>query len=130
MLEFSEDELRLVERSLTEVGADKPIGYLPLYTVVAMGDHGKLLQEDAVRRGLVVASFGPDDCCIKSGALYVYDREALSRLLRQNAKALSASDMTLDPDEFVASIAADWLEASHPLTQLIAAAFGECSSAT
>ncbi|MBB3974105.1 hypothetical protein [Hansschlegelia beijingensis] len=125
MLNFSDDELRLVGRSLSEVGVDKPIGYLPLYTLEAMGEHGKLLGEDAMRQGLVAVSFGPDECCIKSGAFYVYDREALAKLLEQHAEALSAAHMTADPDKFIAEIAAHWLDVTHPLTPLIAAAFGE-----
>ena len=32
------------------------------------------------RRGLTTALFGPAECCIKSGALYVYHREALAGL--------------------------------------------------
>jgi hypothetical protein len=125
MLKFRDDELRLVGRSLTDVGPDKPVGYLPLYTFKAMGETGKRLREDAASRGLAVASFGPDECCVKSGAIYVYDREALSRELNRHTEALSAAGMPSDPDRFIAEIAAHWLDEAHPLMPLIASAFGE-----
>ena len=58
-------------RSLSQVGPNKPIGYLPLYT---LRDVARIPPErvaaDAITRGLAAVQFGPDECCIKSGALY------------------------------------------------------------
>jgi hypothetical protein len=121
-----EDKRKALLRSLTDVGPAKPIGYLPLYTIT---DFAQLSPEaiaaDAKARGLAVAQFGPDMCCIKSGAFYVYDSKALASLLQAQADAVSNAGLPLDPDRFVAHIAAMWYAADHPAYPIIASAFGE-----
>ena len=124
--EPDEDKLKTLLRSLTEVGSTKLVGYLPLYTI---RDFVKLPPEtiaaDATARGLVAAQFGPDTCCIKSGALYVYDREALAKFLQAQADAVSDAGLPPDPDRFIAHIAAVWYAEDHPAHPIITKAFGE-----
>jgi hypothetical protein len=118
---------RLVER-LLEVGPSKPVGYLPLHTIEAfVQPTPHAVAAAATARGLTTAQFGPAECCIKSGALYVYDREALAVLLQERAAAVSAAGLPLDPDRFVARIASVWIEEDHPASSIIAAAFGDGS---
>lgn len=111
-------------RSLNRVGPAKPVGYLPLNTVKDLVNV-EVVMANAAARGLAAAQFGPENCCIRSGALYVYDRQALRRLLRNHADLLAAANMPLDPDHFIARIAAVWLEPSHPVHSIIAQAFGD-----
>jgi len=122
----SEDEQRLLLRSLTEVGPSKPVGYLPLYT---LRDFAHVAPEsvaaDAIALGLATTQLGPEECCITSGALYVYHREALARLLQTQAGALVAMGLPVDPDRFVTHIAAVWFEPDHPAYPILAAAFGD-----
>jgi hypothetical protein len=122
----TEGERQTLLRSLTEVGSSKPIGYLPLHTI---RDFVQLPLEAvaaaATARGLATAQFGPDTCCIKSGALYVYDRQALAELLQAQADVISAAGLPLDPDLFVAHIATVWFAADHPVRPIIASAFGD-----
>lgn len=80
---------------------------------------------DAFDRGLASAEFGPAECCIKSGALYLYHREALARLLAAHAQILTEAQIPLQPDSFVVFIAANWLEPDHPAYPVIAKAFGD-----
>jgi hypothetical protein len=124
--EPNEDERRTLLRSLTEFGPSKPVGYLPLY---AIKDFVQLTPQSvaaaATARGLATAQFGPKVCCIKSGALYVYHREALSNLLHARADVISAAGLPLDPDRFVAHIAAVWFAKDHPVHPIIATAFGD-----
>jgi hypothetical protein len=124
--ESDEDKRKALLSNLTGVGSTKPVGYLPLHTIK---NFVKLSPEtiaaDATARGLMAAPFGPDTCCIKSGALYVYDREALARLLQLQADAVSVAGLPHDPDRFVAHIAAVWYAEDHPAYRIIAKAFGE-----
>jgi hypothetical protein len=117
----SEDERRALLRSLTEVGPSKPVGYLPLH---AIKDFVQLppntVAAAAIARGLATAQFDPNACCIKSGALYVYDREALAKLLQARVDVLLAAGLPLDPDRFVAHIATVWFESDHPAHPIIA----------
>jgi hypothetical protein len=112
--------------SLSRVGPNKPIGYLPLYTLrdVARVDPESIAAA-AIGRGLAAVQFGPEECCIKSGALYVYDPVALSEILGARADTLAAEGVPSNPDRFVAFIAATWLEHSHPAYPIVAAAFGD-----
>lgn len=115
-------------RSLSQVGPAKPIGYLPLQTIRLLAKlEPSSVARDAFDRGLASAQFGPAECCIKSGALYVYHREALARLLRVNTPILTAANMPLEPENFVAFIATNWLEPSHPAYPIIAEAFGDAA---
>lgn len=124
--EISEDERNALLRSLTEVGPSKPVGYLPLSTIenIARLDPGTVAAA-ARARGLATEQFGPSVCCIKSGALYVFHREALAALLQADAEAVCAAGLPLDPDGFVARIASVWFEQNHPARPIIAIAFGE-----
>jgi hypothetical protein len=122
----SEDEQRILLRDLAEVGPSKPVGYLPLHTIK---DFVQLPPEALLRaataRGLAAVQFGPDKCCIKSGALYVYDRKALANLLQAQSEALATAGLPPDPDRFVAHIATVWYARDHPASSIIASAFGD-----
>lgn len=126
MVHHKPTEATSLLRSLGRVGPAKPVGYLPLYTIrnVAKVEVNEVIAS-AAARGLASAQFGPEECCIKSGALYVYDREALTRLLRDHTDLLAAAETPLDPDHFVTRIAAVWVEPDHPLYPIIAQAFGD-----
>lgn len=124
--ELSEDERNALLRSLTEVGPSKPVGYLPLNTIENIAQLDPETVAAAARaRGLATEQFAPSGCCIKSGALYIYHREALAALLRANADAVHAAGLPLDPGDFVARIASVWFEQNHPARLIIAIAFGE-----
>ncbi len=82
----------------------------------------KLIAE-AKSKGLAAAQVGPERCCIKSGALYVYHREALARILEAAADTLTRHGLPLDPDRFVQHIATNWFEADHPNYPIIAEVF-------
>jgi hypothetical protein len=111
------------------VHAKSPIGYLPLYTIrdiLKMETHA--LAQDSAAKGLSAALFGPAQCCIKSGALYLFDRQSLELLLQSSRPILSASRWPLDPDQFVGRIAPKWIDPGHPVTPVIKRAFGEVAS--
>jgi hypothetical protein len=121
----NEDAARILE-SLTNVGPRKAVGYLPLYTIHDFVNQSvDAMIETATADGLAAICLTADRCCIKSGALYVYDRGALAQLLHKSADILAAHDLTADPDRFVLQIAARWFEREHPVYSVIAAAFGE-----
>jgi hypothetical protein len=125
-LKLSDEERHMLLRSLSDVGPSKPIGYLPLYTIKEfLRSSPEILAADAATRGLATAQFAKDACCIKSGAFYLYHQAALGDLLRENVATVRVAGLPLDPDEFVAHIAANWYDTGHPAHPLIATAFGE-----
>jgi hypothetical protein len=74
--------------SLTQVGPAKSIGYLPLDTIrnILQMD-ARALADEAEANGQSVMLLGPERCCIKSGALYVFDKQSLETLLNKYARA-------------------------------------------
>ena len=112
--------------SLTGVGPSKPIGYLPLYTV---RDFLKIdpqaLVESVVMEGLSATLFEASDCCIKSGALYVYDSHALQQVLNASRSVLSQHGWPIDSEGFVARVAGEWIEEPTALLDVIDRAFGD-----
>jgi hypothetical protein len=121
----AEDRKHIME-SLTRVGSTKAIGYLPLNTVIDLLEISlNTLEDDARSRGLAAITFEQDRCCIHSGAIYIYDRDTLARLLLASAETLTACRLAVNPDEFVLQIAATWFDRSHPAFSVIAAAFDD-----
>jgi len=118
--------LNRIRNGLTQVWPAKPIGYLPLYTihdVLQMDPHA--LAQDAEANGLSAILVAPDQCCIKSGALYIFDRQSLEKMLQSYRPILQTSDWPLDPDQFVARIAREWIDPAHSVAPVIRHAFGE-----
>ncbi len=113
MLLVGEERERIL-RSLTTVGPNKAIGYLPLYTISKfLGVPEDILIADAISRDLAAVSLDPAACCIYSGAVYIYDRGALGRRLSASVHTLTSCGMATEPDGFVLQVAATWFEPSH-----------------
>jgi hypothetical protein len=61
----------------------------------------------------------------KRGGLYIFDRQSLETLLQSSSSILSANRWPLDPDQFVARIAREWIDQAHPVASVIRRAFGD-----
>jgi len=123
---LSDEQRNTLLQSLMEVGVSKPIGYLPLYTIEKfLRLTPEALADAAAKLGLATVQFDVAACCIKSGALYAYHRQALASLLHVNAPTVHATGLPLDPDEFVSHIATRWFDEQHPGYPVIIAAFGD-----
>ncbi|WP_234731371.1 hypothetical protein [Acidocella facilis] len=123
---ISAQEKAEILRSLTSVGPKKAVGYLPLYTI---RDILRLQPEQVAReaedeglRALII-----DTARIKSGALYVYHQDTLSRLLLKFEEIVVAANAPIDPDKFIELIAYHQFEPNHPLYRIIASAFNDNS---
>lgn len=113
-MKFHEDENWKVDESLCEepewlkdirhVGFDKPLGYLPLYTI---GDSMLILQlmMEAQSRGLSYLIFKEGDCSIGTGALYIYDEIPLLMLLSKYKEVLLGAGVSIHAKGFISDIA-------------------------
>lgn len=121
-----QDWRRVVFGSLDTVGNAKPMGYLPLAT---LEKHLSMNICDVVSslegRGLKARTFSPDECCINTGALYVYDPVALQNVLNGAVAVLERSGWPLVAESFVEYAAKSWVEPSHPVYPVIQEAFGD-----
>jgi hypothetical protein len=127
MVDDLEAKKAAILSSLTQVGPTKPIGYLPLQTIRdILQVEPRTIEQEAEAKGLSTALFRPGQCCIRSGALYLFDRSSLERLLRSSSPILSANDWPEEPDSFVKRVASEWIDDQrHPVTRVIKLAFGE-----
>lgn len=113
---------------LRRVGADKPLGYLPRERIEACQSvtEEELIAE-AEARGLAWRRFEEEQCHFASGALFIWDRQALADLLSANIAILAASGWSKDPDVFVQAVATVIVfEPANPgLFELIGTAFAD-----
>jgi hypothetical protein len=125
MVDLKEINKELILSSLNNVGPSKSLGYLPLQTVhkqlsMKADDLARLIRE----KGLQAKIFSVEECCINSGAIYVYDLGALQNILDKDRAILEANTWPSDADQFVRHVAKFWLELNHPVYPVIQRAFG------
>ncbi len=86
----NEQTRRLVFGSLAAVGNAKPVGYLPLATLEKhLAMDVTEVADSFAKRGLKTRIFLANECCINSGALYVYDSSALQSVLNAASDVLA-----------------------------------------
>jgi hypothetical protein len=110
---------------LRKVGPEKPLGYLPISTLVKICrvNLGQM-EEELKQRGLKTVVLGEEESEVDGGALYAYDEQALSSLLENNRTTLQESGWPTEPEAFVQHLK---VSAGHKtdLFDLIAEAFGD-----
>ncbi len=112
-------------RDLTEVGPDKPVGYLPVETVMLCGRSVEDMQSELQQKGLQTLLFSERDCNVFSGALYVWDEIALQNHLDCHGPILEAAGWPQETTEFIHRIATKYAPSATPLFDLIADAFAD-----
>ena len=111
--------------NLLDIGPDKPLGYLPLFTLrdLCMVDPIEVA-EYLRQRGLETREWDQSFCHVGSGALYAYDRRSLQILLDRNLKVLNEAGWPNQADDFVVQVATTCVEQPH-LFDLVADAFAD-----
>jgi hypothetical protein len=120
-----EEKRALILGHLKDMGTSKSLGYLPLQTVqkhlsMNVDDFLQSMQE----KGLQTKIISAEECCINSGAIYIYDLAALQRILDEERAILEANAWPSSAGQFVEHAAKDWLADSHPVFAVIQRAFG------
>lgn len=112
-------------QQLDTVGPDKPVGYLPIETIESYT--GKNLEDVMVylkNKGLEVKIFTGPEWPGFNGALYVYDKAVLQRLLDENRQILLEAYWPTSADDFVANLKKQE-KIGTPIFKIIANAFGD-----
>jgi hypothetical protein len=117
------------KRTLREhlaLGREKAVSYLPIETIemaigVSLQTYVALIENAGNRCALLA----PENCCIRSGAVYAYRVDALEELLNEHSAILSRHGWPLNSDSFVTRLAADWLDESDPVLPVVRRVFGE-----
>ncbi|HZT18880.1 MAG TPA: hypothetical protein VFA23_05710 [Dongiaceae bacterium] len=123
-ISLRENTQRLLDTHI-HVGPEKAVSYLPLRTVEhVIGITIQVYRSLAKGAGNHSMVFSASDCCIKSGAVYVYDLTSLRKVLRKNRVVLQAHGWPTGPVGFLKRIAREWLDERHPVMPVIREAFG------
>lgn len=122
---MNEDARRILDNHL-RVGPEKPVSYLPINTInkvigIEVAKYESLISESG-SKSLV---FSPEDCCIKSGAVYAYHESGLRNILESNKNILLDNNWPSDPVGFITRMADEWLENESPIMPVIRSAFGD-----
>lgn len=113
-------------RDIRELGVQKPLGYLPidsLRTYFRSSVEAEL--ERAKGRGYGTIVLGPKEADIGfKGALYVYDKQALSALLAESAPVLQQFGWPTNVEGFIRRIANEHVKGGK-IRKIIDRAFGQ-----
>jgi len=120
-----EDRKQILENHLN-IGQQKAISYLPINTIenvlsLSVDEYVAMIEEKG-HRAIVLS---PQECCIKSGAVYAYSRQDLHDILRDNNEILIKYGWPIKSDDFIRKIAAEWQDRDSGLYQVIKRAFGD-----
>jgi hypothetical protein len=108
---------------LRKVGPDKPLGYLPLETIIKdCGISVDDLKEELEEKGLRTKIFLEGR--VAGGALYAYDEQTLRQLLSKNRNILKGR-LPIEPSQFVDFIATNYITPYTKLFDIVADAFGD-----
>jgi hypothetical protein len=120
-----EEIAHLALQDLYSVGVAKPVGYLPVSTIEELGKKDlKIAITELESKGLNTIVVSEEESTVLSGALYAYDKEALAKLLAENAETIKAHGWTIDPHDFVVRIAKEDVEDEN-LYRVVAMAFSD-----
>jgi hypothetical protein len=124
-----QDRQRILQRifgSLAAVGNAKPLGYLPLTTLEKhLAMDVTEVADSFAKRGLKARVFLANECCINSGALYVYDPATLQSVLNAASDVLERNKWPISAELFVDRVAKFWVEENDPVYPVIQRVFGE-----
>ena len=110
----------------TNLGCLKPVSYLPISAIKSvLGMSVKEYCQIIENGGNKAVEFGPDVCCIKSGAVFAYNEDALARILDAHQELLSENMWPSNTEDFIQKISSEWFDEINPVMPVIRQAFGD-----
>lgn len=117
-----EEEQRILD-DIKKVGPEKPLGYLPLSTLRDCRTKVGHILKWARKNGLEALVLDHHQSKIMTGAIVVYDEEALRHLLETNESTLEEAGWPIDTERFVIQVMNEIAPKRTALFNLIADAF-------
>lgn len=112
-------------RDLERVGPHKPVGYMPLKFLELRGHSISELQKMFEAKGLKTCVLPPTDSGTYSGALYVYDEQALSKHLEHSKAILAEAGWPTDVESFIRDVDSVIAPTKTALFDVVADAFAD-----
>ncbi len=95
---------------LWRVGAEKPMGYLPIQTIENCGWSVWDARDRVLEKGLKARVMGEAECQVGSGALYCWDEEAVQNLIDRNLAMLILAGWPIKAADFVQKVWSEFAE--------------------
>ncbi|QQG43823.1 MAG: hypothetical protein HYW86_02995 [Candidatus Roizmanbacteria bacterium] len=118
-------EKRNTLNDIRSVGATKPLGYLPFSHIMELGETPENLIAESSSRGLEYKTIQPNDVSSSNSILYVFDREALQKLLDERRQILEDVQWPTEAESFVHYIAQHKAPQETELFDVVADAFAD-----
>jgi hypothetical protein len=120
MSEMDRQILNGILSSFEDIGGAKAVGYLPIYTINDVLKESIVSRvEGLTARGLSVRVFNEGETCIKSGAVFAYEPEMVSRIIDKHQAALLDKSWAPTPAYVINQIAKEWYEENDPIMPFI-----------
>lgn len=110
---------------LFTVGPRKPLGYLPVSTILACGWDVTTVSLRAAQAGNEAVWYPGSMCNVASGAVFVWHEASLQALLDANRDILIAADWPLLVNRFVLQVSNTMAPIDTPIYELIGVAFND-----
>jgi len=120
---YSQSEKDCLLADLKRVGPKKPLGYLPLSVFYEITSNVKDFLSRLTIKGLGIIELDENESNILSGAIFVYDRSSLEKLLNKHNQTLKSQSWPLDTNGFIRCLKNGARKESE-LNRLINCAFG------
>jgi hypothetical protein len=125
-LDFSPEYAAKLMDDIRLVGSEKPLGYLPLETILGCGVRRSEAIAEADNAGNIARYFIGNGAPGLNGSIYVYNLAALQSLLDDHAELLADRGWPANADSFVERVVFDHsTEPGTPLFNLIADVFND-----
>lgn len=123
--DYSGQKIENLLDDLRRVGPGKPLGYLPLSTLMEKCHiDPKAMREELENKGLKVMILTGGETGVGSGALFAYDEESLKKFLEEKAAILKKAGWPTNPESFIRHLRIS-ADKKTDLFDLIADAFGD-----
>ena len=113
-------------KDLDDVGPEKPLGYLPGYTLkVLLREDLRILKRKYRKKGLTVRILSKKRTTSRTSRFYVFDREAVKKHIDDNLFLIRHHSWPTHPDGLVEMIAKVHLHQDHGLMPLVKKLFAD-----
>lgn len=118
-------DYRQLLRDIFAVSAAKPVGFVPLGAVRAAGQAVADVARELRATGLQALVLPEKDCQFYTGALFVWQAQALQAVLDRHAATLGDAGWPATAEAFIRHIARHWAPEKTALYDAVADAFGD-----
>lgn len=108
-----------------DVGLTKLIGYLPIETISNHGFSYLDVMIELKKSGIETKYFDEEICSIRSGALFAFNANALSRILHENQEFLTQASWPTDAHGFIDYLVGHTAKPETKLFRLIQKVYGK-----